>query len=101
MSKMAARILSRSSFICRLFVDVDGIAKQRGFRRLSSQRWGFRRKAFQSQMTLSLPPSIGTCAPVVLEKLGPHNSAMTSPTSRLVISVLRILFVLYSWTEIP
>jgi len=56
---------------------------------------------FQPQMTLSLPPSIGTCAPVVLEKHGPHNSAMSSPTSRLVISVLRILFVLYSWTEIP
>jgi len=46
MSKMAARILSRSSFICRLFVDVDGIAKQRGFRRLNSQRWAIPVKSF-------------------------------------------------------
>src|ERR1700693_4258417 len=46
MSKMAAWILSRPSLTCRLFVDIDGIAKQRGVRRVSSQRWAIPVKGF-------------------------------------------------------
>ena len=40
-------------------------------------------------MTLSLPPSIGTCAPVVLANSGPHISAISSATSRLVDGLVK------------
>src|SRR5258708_12346314 len=52
-------------------------------------------------MTRSLPPSTGTCAPVVLEKSGPHISAASSATSRLVTSVRSTLLVLYASTVMP
>ena len=53
-----------------------------------------RRGLATHQITRSLPPSTGTCAPVVLAKSGPHISAASSATSWLVTSALSTLFVL-------
>src|SRR5205085_218859 len=53
------------------------------------------------QITRSLPPSTGTCAPVVLANSGPHISAASSATSRLVISTPKTLFFLYCSTLNP
>jgi len=53
------------------------------------------------QITRSLPPSIGSCAPVVLANSGPHISAASSATSPLVTSVRRTLLVLYCSTVMP
>ena len=52
-------------------------------------------------ITRSLPPSTGTCAPVVLAKSGPHISAASSATSWLVTSTCRTLLVLYCSTVRP
>src|SRR5262249_32156917 len=54
-------------------------------------------KRFDShvQMTRSLPPSIGTCAPVILANSGPHISAASSATSRLATSTPSTLRRLY------
>gem|GEM_PF-4790813 len=54
-----------------------------------------------NQMTRSLPPSTGTCAPVVLAKAGPHICMTSSATSRLATSVFNTLLRLYSSTDKP
>ena len=56
---------------------------------------------FSGQMTRSLPPSMGTCAPVVRANRGPHISTTSSATSRLVISTPSTLFFLYASTLSP
>src|SRR5207244_9531751 len=68
-------------------------------------KWGRRRhgsvtirhtSVTADQMTRSLPPSTGTWAPVVLANSGPHISAASSATSRLVTSTRSTLFLRYS-----
>ena len=51
-------------------------------------------RAQRAQITRSLPPSTGSCAPVVVAKSGPHISAAISATSRLRTSAPSTLFVL-------
>jgi hypothetical protein len=46
-----------------------------------------------AQITRSFPPSTGICAPVVFAKSGPHSSAASSATSRLVTSTPRTLLL--------
>src|SRR5258705_3685424 len=59
------------------------------------------RPKISHQMTRSLPPSTGICAPVVFANKGPHNSAASAATSRLVTSVFRTLLRLYCSTVRP
>src|SRR5262245_52535991 len=53
------------------------------------------------QMTRSLPPSIGTWAPVVLAKAGPQRATHSRATSALSTSVWSTLLALYSSIESP
>ena len=59
------------------------------------------RRWVRAQMMRSLPPSIGTCAPVVFAKSGPAMAATSSATSLDLTSTLRRLLRLYSSTLIP
>ena len=50
-------------------------------------------------MTRSLPPSTGTCAPVIREKAGPHIATTILATSALLTSTASTLFRRL-WTRI-
>lgn len=53
------------------------------------------------QITRSLPPSTGICAPVVFENSGPVAAQASAATSAEVISTPNRLLALYSSTLIP
>ena len=72
---------------------IEGTARPR-LRRLPRWRAG-------PHITRSLPPSTGTWAAVVLANNGPHISAASSATSRLVTSVRSTLFFRYCSTVSP
>lgn len=54
-----------------------------------------------TQMTRSLPPSTGICAPVVRPKAGLNTAQTPAATSSWEISAFIRFLVLYSWTVMP